>query len=175
MFVGLKGLSLQTGLSRPPYKPDFDNGCLCRQHWWRNAERSYCKVLLLVELIKFDISFNLTIKQKASFIIYKNSTNNGDSDGDSNDDSNDDNDKDSNSDNNGDNDVDNNGDNAKKIYTQDKLGRLVNLDHVMAPNLRPGIYSKLLTQDEIGTLVNMAATGLRLDTISFTWRLVGTN
>lgn len=47
MFVGLKNSSLKTGLSKPLYKPDYGNECLCRRHWWRDAEKSYCKVLLL--------------------------------------------------------------------------------------------------------------------------------
>ena len=48
MTVRFKGLRLKTGLLKPLYKPDFGNtGYLRRQHWWRDVEKNYSKLLLL--------------------------------------------------------------------------------------------------------------------------------
>lgn len=74
-----------------------------------------------IELIKSDISFNLTIKQEASFITYRNNTNNDNSDSNSNKDNYNDSDSNSydnnNSDSNYNSNDDNKGDITKKIYT----------------------------------------------------------
>lgn len=98
-----------------------------------------------VELIKFDISFNSTIKQRASFVFYRNDAKNSDSDGNSDGDNNGDNDSDNDSDNDRDSDNDSNndnkGNNIKKICIQDKLGMLVNSDYIMALGLRPEGYT----------------------------------
>lgn len=78
-----------------------------------------------VELMKSNVSFNLTIRQRASFVIYKNSIKNGDSNGNSNggsDGSSDgnnisDRNNDSKGNSNGHSDADNEGDGVKKTHT----------------------------------------------------------
>lgn len=93
--------------------------------------------------MKFDVSFKISIKQKANFVMDKNSSNNSDSENDIESDSNVGIDSDSNSDSNGDSKTDsdgkNKGDSAKKTYTQNKPSMLVNPDYVMAPGLWPGV------------------------------------
>lgn len=104
--------------------------------------------------MKSYISINTTIKQRANFVTYKNSINNGNSNGNSNGD----NDGDSDSGNDGDSDDDTNsdsnghneGDSIQKIRTKDKPGTLVNSKHVVA-------------------------LGLSSSADSITWKLVKTN
>lgn len=66
--------------------------------------------------MKFDVCFILTIKQRTSFIIYKNSSNNYNSDGDSNGNSDSDSEGDNNNDNSGNSNDDNKSDSIKKTY-----------------------------------------------------------
>lgn len=87
-----------------------------------------------------DVSFNFTIKKMVSFIIYRNSTNNGDSDSNNDYDSNNNNDSYNKNDNKGDND----GNNMMKIYTHDKWSMLVDSDHVVATGSKSGVISFIL-------------------------------
>lgn len=137
MFIGFKGSTLKTSLSRPSYKTNYSiSGYFCGWQYWKDIEKSYCKLLLLRKLIKSDVSFNITIKQRANFIIYKNSTKNNDSNNNSN--NNSDNNDDGNS--NGDTNGNNKGDSIKNKHTQDEPGALINLEYVVAFRFRPSGY-----------------------------------
>lgn len=54
---------MKVSLSKPSYKPDFNNKkCLHRRYYWMHFMKSYFK--LLVELIGSDIRFNIIFKQR---------------------------------------------------------------------------------------------------------------
>ncbi len=90
--------------------------CLREWHWWRNARKSYSKLLLLlldrVNEVWCQLQYHHQIR--ANFVTYRTSTNNGDGDGDSN------------ADSDSDSDGSNEGNGAKKKSTQDEPGMLVN-------------------------------------------------
>ena len=101
-------------------EPVFGNiGCLYEWHWLRNAGSSYC-CYYEIELMKSDVSINITIKQEQILLLNNDghSDNNGDNDSDSN----------GNSNNNSDSDNNclNKGDSLKKTCIQDELDTLVN-------------------------------------------------
>lgn len=119
--------------------------------------------------MKSYIKFNIIINQRKDFDIYRKSINNGDSDNDSNsdsngnnnDDSNNDSDIDSNSDSvvdsNGDNNGENEDESAKKTYTQDELGILVNSEQVAVPGPKPGRYLEYVVTPGLNCFFYMEA------------------
>lgn len=118
--------------------------------------------------MKSDVSFNLTIKQKASFFTYlRDYSNNNNSDSDSDiandNDSNGESDNDSDSDNNSDSDSDsdiyndNKGDGTKNTCRQHKPSTQGNLNHMTESDLKLEGYVK-----------HMITLGLEPGTIAFT-------
>lgn len=94
----------------------------------------YCRV----EIIKSDISFNITIKHSVNLMTYRNSKNNSDSDGDGENRNDIDSNSNSYSDSNSDHNSNNESNGTKKSHFQDEPGILVNSKYAFALSLRLG-------------------------------------
>lgn len=87
MIIKFKSLKFGIGLFIPSYNLDFGNfEYVRRQHQWKNAKKSYFKLLLLGKVSEVWYQLQYHHRTKANFVNYANGiiNSNSDSDDDSN-------------------------------------------------------------------------------------------